>query len=104
MDSDQKKNVRLHGCVEVGGTTVRVAVLELPHEKIENSKHNIEISDIKILEKIVINTSERENISKSAIEMFKKYNVEQIGISSFGPLQLRFKAYQKFVCCHRFFS
>jgi len=88
MSTDQNTTNRVHGCMEVGGTTVRVAVIELPRQKFDSFKNSMQISDMKILEKVVVNTSEREKVTATAIEMFKKYNVDQIGISSFGPLDL----------------
>jgi len=88
MSTDQNSTNRVHGCIEVGGTTVRIAVIGLLTEKFDWFENNMKISDMKILEKIVVNTSEREKVTATAIDMFKKYNVDQIGISSFGPLDL----------------
>ena len=72
----------IRGCVEVGGTTVRIAVASQPNKNITKQ------SEIEIIEKIVMRTSDRDNILKTILEMFLRHGVDTIGIASFGPLDL----------------
>merc|ERR1711935_1087848 len=48
--------------------------------------------DFNILEKLVVPTDPRDECVKSIIEMFSKYELHQIGISSFGPIDLNRKS------------
>lgn len=64
----------LIGSIEAGGTKFVCAV--------GNEKYQIQ-------DRIVIPTTEPNETIKAVIGYFRKFNIETIGIASFGPIEIR---------------
>lgn len=80
---NQPTTSRIHGCVECGGTTVRIAIMRVSNHELPQT-----LSDFEILEKKTMQTDPREECVSAIIEMFLTHKPDQIGISSFGPIDL----------------
>ena len=75
----------LVGSIEAGGTKFVCAVGD---------------EDYRIKDSVHFPTTTPEETLQKAVDYFKKFDIEALGIASFGPIELRKKIHQNMVTLH----